>query len=85
MGVRKLEDLEAVTLGHIRAHGCRDLLIYCEAVNANHSSSMNAGHLPANCRSARSVPAWFASVVVISGLMCARTRGRVRITNTCSK
>jgi hypothetical protein len=33
MGVRKLEDLEAVTLGHIRAHGCRDLLIYCEAVN----------------------------------------------------
>jgi hypothetical protein len=34
MGVRKLEDLEAVTLGHIRAHGCRDLLIYCEAVNA---------------------------------------------------
>jgi hypothetical protein len=82
MGVCKLQDLEAVTLGHIRAHGCRDLLIYCEAVNCNHSSRMRVTCL----RSADPpVPARFASVVVIAGLMCARTRGRVRITNTCSK
>jgi hypothetical protein len=22
-------DLELVTMGHIRGHGCRDLLVYC--------------------------------------------------------
>jgi hypothetical protein len=35
-----------VTLGHIRAHGSRDLLIYCESIQCNHSASFNANHLP---------------------------------------
>jgi hypothetical protein len=38
--------LESMTLGHIRSHGCRDLLVYCAAVNCNHSSVMSADHLP---------------------------------------
>jgi hypothetical protein len=38
---------ESVTLGHIRSHGCLDLLVYCEAVQRNHSAVMNADHWPA--------------------------------------
>ena len=33
---------ESVTLGHIRSHGCRDLLVYCGAMDCNHGSVMNA-------------------------------------------
>jgi hypothetical protein len=29
MGVRKAETFPPVTMGHIRGHGCRELLIYC--------------------------------------------------------
>ena len=28
---RKAEAFEPVTMGHIRGHGCRDLLIYCNS------------------------------------------------------
>jgi hypothetical protein len=38
--------LEPVTLGHIRGHGCRDLLVYCESVFCNHSATLNADWLP---------------------------------------
>ncbi len=38
--------MESVTLGHIRSHGCRDLLIFCEAIDCNHGSSMNAHEFP---------------------------------------
>jgi hypothetical protein len=27
------QTFESVTRGHIRSHGCRDLLVYCEAIN----------------------------------------------------
>ena len=37
---------ESITLGHMRSHGCRDLLVYCEAIGCNHSIVMNADHLP---------------------------------------
>jgi hypothetical protein len=40
------EPFESVTLGHIRSHGCRGLLIYCEAIGCHHRSIMNADHLP---------------------------------------
>jgi hypothetical protein len=36
----------SVTLGHIRSHGCRDLLVYCVSGRCHHSASMNADHLP---------------------------------------
>ena len=35
-----------VTLGHIRGHGCRDLLVYCESTWCNHSATLNADSLP---------------------------------------
>jgi hypothetical protein len=28
---RKAETFEPVTMGHIRGHGCRDLLVYCNS------------------------------------------------------
>ena len=37
---------EPVTLAHIRAHGCRDLLIYCDSGRCHHSATMNADWLP---------------------------------------
>jgi hypothetical protein len=33
---------EPVTLGHIQAHGCRDLLIYCVSGSCHDSATMNA-------------------------------------------
>jgi hypothetical protein len=36
----------AVTLGHIRGHGCRDLLVYCASGWCHHSATMNADWLP---------------------------------------
>ena len=34
-----------VTLGHIRGHGCRDLLVYCNSGRCHHSATMNADWL----------------------------------------
>jgi hypothetical protein len=31
MAVRKIETFPPVTMAHIRGHGCRDLLIYCNS------------------------------------------------------
>ena len=36
---------ELVTLGHIRAHGCRDLLIYGDFGRCHHSATMPADWL----------------------------------------
>jgi hypothetical protein len=44
--MRSRETLAPVTLGHIRGHGCRDLLIYCHDTICNHSVRLNADHLP---------------------------------------
>jgi hypothetical protein len=41
----KTETFEPVTLGHIRGHGCCDLLVYCGSINCHHSVTMNADHL----------------------------------------
>jgi hypothetical protein len=46
VAVRKAETFPLVTMGHIRGHGCRDLLIYCGSINCNHSATMNADWLP---------------------------------------
>jgi hypothetical protein len=43
---KKGQAFDSITLGHIRGHGCRDLLVYCVSINCNHGSSMNADHLP---------------------------------------
>jgi hypothetical protein len=44
--IRHHETFEPVTLGHIRGHGCSNLLVYCESVWCNHSAVMNADWLP---------------------------------------
>jgi hypothetical protein len=36
---------ESVTLGHIRRHGCRDVLVYCRDIVCNHSVTTNTDHL----------------------------------------
>ncbi len=46
MVVRKGETFEPVTMGHIRSHGCRDLLIYCGSINCSHSATLSADHMP---------------------------------------
>jgi len=33
------------TMGHIRSHGCRSLLVYCGSPWCNHSASVNADSL----------------------------------------
>jgi hypothetical protein len=43
---RKSETFEPVTMGHIRSHGCRDLLVYCDSGRCHHSALMNADWLP---------------------------------------
>ena len=45
MTPRASETFPPVTL-HIRGHGCRDLLVYCESTWCNHSATMNADSLP---------------------------------------
>src|SRR5215470_6499862 len=38
------ETFPPVTLGHIRGHGCRDLLVYCGAINCSHHVIMSSEH-----------------------------------------
>jgi hypothetical protein len=45
MAVRKRETFEPVTLGHIRSHGCRDLLVYCASGHCHHSVTIDADWL----------------------------------------
>jgi hypothetical protein len=45
MTPRRRETFPPVTLGHIRGHGCRDLLVYCECAWCNHSAVINADWL----------------------------------------
>ena len=40
------EKFVAVTLGHIRGHGRRDVLVYCESMWCRHSVVMNVDALP---------------------------------------
>jgi hypothetical protein len=45
MAVQKGEIFEPVTIGHIRSHGCRDLLVYCASGRCHHSATLNADWL----------------------------------------
>jgi hypothetical protein len=37
---------ELVTMGHVRSHGCRSLLIFCVSPWCSHSATVNADWLP---------------------------------------
>jgi hypothetical protein len=43
---RRQETFAPVTLGHIRSHGCRDLLVYCSSGRCHHSATLNGDWLP---------------------------------------
>jgi hypothetical protein len=45
MGIGKRESFPPVTMGHIRSHGCRELLVYCISGRCHHSKTMNADWL----------------------------------------
>src|SRR5215510_9070760 len=46
MTPREREAFSPVTLGQIRGHGCRNLLVYCGSLWCNHSAVMNADWVP---------------------------------------
>jgi hypothetical protein len=46
MAQRTRQTFPPVTLGHIRGHGCRNLLVYCGNMNCNHGATMNANYMP---------------------------------------
>jgi hypothetical protein len=46
MTPRRRETFPPVTLGHIRGHGCRNLLVYCESLWSNRGAVLNADALP---------------------------------------
>jgi hypothetical protein len=39
------ESFPPVTMAHIRAHGCRDLLVYCDSGRCHHSAHLNGDWL----------------------------------------
>ena len=44
--VRKIETFPPVTMGHIRGHGCRHLLVYCGSGRCHHSATIGGDWLP---------------------------------------
>ena len=46
MTPHRRETFPPVTLAHIRAHGCRDLLVYCTSGRCYHSATVNVDWLP---------------------------------------
>ena len=44
--LRKHKTFQPVTLDHVRSHGCRDLLVYCNSGRCHHGAVMNADWLP---------------------------------------
>ena len=44
--IRRAQTFEPVTMGHIRGHGCRDLLVYCGSPWCNHSAKLTLDWLP---------------------------------------
>jgi hypothetical protein len=59
---QKRETFEPVTLGHIRSHGCRELLVYCGSIKGNPGVTINADHMSDDTRSGRSPRTWSAHV-----------------------
>src|SRR5262249_43020731 len=43
---RKQRPIDLVTMGHLRSHGCRGLLVYCTSIECNHPARVNADWLP---------------------------------------
>ena len=46
MTARARQTYQPVTLGQTRVFGCRDILVYCDSIQCNHSARLNADWLP---------------------------------------
>jgi hypothetical protein len=44
--IHKAETFPPVTMGHIRGHGCRDLLVYCDSGRCHHSATLTGDRFP---------------------------------------
>jgi hypothetical protein len=44
--VRKVKTFPPVTMGHIRGHGCRDLLVYWRSGRCHHSATISGDCFP---------------------------------------
>jgi hypothetical protein len=63
--------LPAVTLGHLRHHGCRYLLVYCTSPWCNHSAKLKPDWLPDHT----ALPALYSRMVCTAcGLIGADVR-----------
>ncbi len=67
MTPREREIFPPVTLGHLRGHGCRDLLVYCEAIWCNHSATINADWLPDETVSEHCARGWSGTACGLIG------------------
>jgi hypothetical protein len=68
---RSRQTFALVTMGHIRSHGCRELLVYCTSPWCNHSAKLNADWLPDDHRAAQARP---PDVCTACGLIGADVR-----------
>jgi hypothetical protein len=64
------------SIGHMRSHGCTDLVIYCQAISCNHSIEMNADHLPDDLPIRSLALGWCALAAATVALTCGRIGGR---------
>jgi hypothetical protein len=46
MAGQKRDTFDLVALGHVRSHGCCDLLVYCISGRCHHSATLNGDWLP---------------------------------------
>jgi hypothetical protein len=67
--VRKIETFPPVTMGHIRGHGCRELLVYCGSGRCHHSANISGDWLPDDGHSAGG---WSAPNADILAPTCGR-------------
>ena len=73
----QMAEEESITLGHMRSHACRDLLVYCAAIDGNSQQHYECG--PSAGRLAHPLVrslAWCVRGVGIGELMFDRTDDR---------
>jgi hypothetical protein len=78
MTPRQRETFPPVTLGQIRGHGCRNLLVYCESLWCNHGAVMNADALPDEMPVRSLCPRMVCTACGLIGADCGRTGRRIR-------
>ena len=70
---------EPVTMGHVRSHGCRELLVYCTSIWCNHSAKINADWLPDEAALLALEPRMVCTVCGLIGADFGRTGPRTLV------